>query len=242
MSPAKNLVPKTAAAVSEPRRPEAVAETAPTSLRVSTQLAVLTNPDGAEAESVRALRTHLMAQHFSLGRRALAVCAPSAGVGCTFLAANLAVALSQIGMTTLLLEADLRDPGLHRLLPPRRPGVGLSQLLSDVDLQMSDALEREVIPNLSVMYAGAPSAHGQELLASDRFAALMNACLRDFDATIVDTAPANKYADARRISTVVGYSLVVARKNDTYVRDVRVLAQQLAADHAQVVGTVLNEA
>lgn len=241
MSPANSVVPKPTASV-EPRRPDPAPEAASPPLRVSTQLAVLTNPGGAEAESVRALRTHLMAQHFNLGRRALAVCAPSAGVGCTFLAANLAVALSQIGVNTLLLEADLRAPALDRMLPPRRPGVGLNQLLSDVDFQMSDAVEREVIPNLSVMYAGTPSAHGQELLASDRFAALMNACLRDFDATIVDTAPANKFADARRVSTVVGYSLIVARKDETYARDVRVLAQQLAADHAQVVGTVLNEA
>ncbi len=41
----------------------------------------------------------------------------------------------------------------------------------------------------------------------------MDFCLREFDATIVDTPPANQYSDARRVSTVVGYSLIVAHRN-----------------------------
>jgi Mrp family chromosome partitioning ATPase len=59
--------------------------------------------------------------------------------------------------------------------------------------------------------------------------------------TIIDTPPANTCADARRISTVVGYSLIVTRRHHTFVDDVRTLASQLEADRAKVVGTVLNE-
>ena len=70
----------------------------------------------------------------------------------------------------------------------------------------------------------------------------MDYCLREYDVTIVDTAPANTFSDARRISTVVGYSLIVAGKNSTYVADIKTLAGQIQADHAQVVGTVLNQA
>ena len=73
-------------------------------------------------ELLRALRTHVMARHVSEGHRALAVCAASRGSGCTFVATNLAVALSQIGVNTLLLDADLRAPGIASALgfePPR---------------------------------------------------------------------------------------------------------------------------
>ena len=48
------------------------------------------------SESLRALRTHVMARHVSEGHRALAVCAASKGSGCTFVATNLAAALSQM--------------------------------------------------------------------------------------------------------------------------------------------------
>src|ERR1700727_2373564 len=64
------------------------------------------------AESMRALRTHIMARHVQQGHRALAICAPTQGVGTTFVATNLAVALSQIGLNTLLIDANLRRPDI----------------------------------------------------------------------------------------------------------------------------------
>ena len=57
-----------------------------------------------------------------------------------------------------------------------------------------------------------------------------------------DTPPANICSDARRVSTVTGYSVIVARRDLSYVEDIKILAGQLLADRAQVVGTVLNEA
>jgi Mrp family chromosome partitioning ATPase len=64
--------------------------------------------------------------------------------------------------------------------------------------------------------------------------------MRDYDMTIVDTPPANSCADALRISTVVGFSLIVARKQRTLVSDVRVLADQLKKERARAIGTVMN--
>jgi protein-tyrosine kinase len=208
---------------------------------ISPSLVMVSAPGEAAAESIRALRTHIMAQHINEGRRALAVCAASAGVGCTFIAANLAVALSQIGVKTLLIEADLRAPGLSRYIASPRSGDHLAQFLASDEIGFSDVIEADVAPNLSLIYSGGPAAAPQELLAGPRFKTLMDFCLRDFDATIVDTPPANTCADVRRISTVVGYSLIVTRRNKTFVDDIKTLAAQLQADHAKVVGTVLNE-
>ena len=70
----------------------------------------------------------------------------------------------------------------------------------------------------------------------------MKFCLREFDATIVDTPPANTSTDARRIGAVAGYSLIVTQQDKTFVRDVATLAAQLVADRAVVIGTVMNEA
>jgi Mrp family chromosome partitioning ATPase len=69
----------------------------------------------------------------------------------------------------------------------------------------------------------------------------MDNCLREFDITIVDAPPANLYADARRISSVVGYGIVVARRNVSLVDDIKTLVGELTDDHSIVVGTVLNE-
>ena len=57
--------------------------------------------------------------------------------------------------------------------------------------------------------------------------------------TIFDTTPANGCTDAQRVATVAGYSLVVARKNSSYVDDLATLAKLLRADGSKVVGSVL---
>jgi protein-tyrosine kinase len=211
------------------------------SFDLSPALVTLDQAVNGEAESYRALRTHIMARHVEGGRRALAVCAPTMGVGCTRVVANLAVALSQIGLKTLLIDANLRDPGLDQIFRPSRPVVGLQQCLSSDDTDYSPYTHTDVLPDLSIMFSGGTPANAQELLATDRFAQIMNFCLRDYAVTLLDTPAANRYSDAIRISTVVGYSLIVARRDKTLVNDVRTLVGQLENDRARVVGTVMIE-
>ncbi len=208
----------------------------------SDSLVTIVDSGGRPAESIRALRTHLMAQHFQRGRRALAVCGASAGVGCTFTAVNLAVALSQIGMETLLVDADLRHPSVQNLILPAQRVIGLRGYLEHPGITFAECMEADVMPGLSVAFGRAGASNPHELLACHRFQAFMDYCLREHDATIIDTPPANSCSDARRVSTVVGYSVIIARRDATFVEDIRVLTSQLQADHAEVVGTVLNEA
>jgi protein-tyrosine kinase len=207
---------------------------------LSQSLATLTAPLSSAAEAIRALRTHVLAQHIHQGRRALAVCGPNSDVGCTFVAANLAVALAQVGISTLLVDGDLRSPMIDQMIKPRSQQEGLRACLSSPGSRVGDYIDFDVLPNLSVLYAGVGSANAQELLARDWFGDVMNFCMRDFEATIIDTPPANSFADSRRISHVVGYSLVVARRNKSLVSDVKTLVEQLIDDRVHVVGTVLN--
>jgi protein-tyrosine kinase len=200
------------------------------------------NPNAPQAAGIRSLRTHVMAQHINHGRRALAVCGPGVGVGCSFVAANLAISLSQIGMKTLLIDGDLRHPMLDQMIRPPHPSSGLIGCLLSPEAPFAPSIEAGVLPNLSIIYAGQPVINSQELLAGDRFKALMNFCLREFDATIVDTPPANTSTDARRIGGVVGYSLIVTAKDLTLVKDVKTLTNELRADGCVPIGTVLNQA
>ena len=212
----------------------------PESVALSPSLIMQSASEGVAPEAIRALRTHLMAQHVHEGRRALAVCATSAGSGCTFIAANLALALGQIGVKTLLIDADLRNPSLDSLFRFSQPLQGLAQCLADDEI-FSEYIQPDVQPSLAVMFSGGRASNPQELLASDRFRSLMDFCLREFEVTIVDTSPANICSDARRVSTVTGYSLIVTKRNVSYVDDVKTLVAQLQADHSRVIGTVLND-
>ena len=219
-------------------QPDATART----FGFSPSLVMVTNSTCAQADAIRALRTHIMAQHINLGRRALAVCAPIVDVGCSFVAANLAVSLSQIGVKTLLIDGDLRNPALDRMIRRADGNTGLTKCLQSLGAPFSSNIDPDVLPNLSLLYAGGTVANTQELLGGERFKALMNYCLREYDVTIVDTPPANTSTDARRIGSVVGYALIVTAKDKTFVKDMKTLTSELRSDGCLPVGSVLNGA
>jgi capsular exopolysaccharide synthesis family protein len=201
---------------------------------------LLTDPSGEAAEAIRALRTRIQSQHVQMGRRALSICGPTPEVGATFVAVNLAIALSQIGVKTLLIDGDLRNPTIHTYFNPPLTGGGLYECLRSNADSVAEFTDENVMPNLDILSAGRPDSAGHELLSGEGFPVLINSCLRDYDMTIIDTPPANSCADGLRISTVTGFALIVARKNQTLVSDIRVLADQLKKERAHAVGTVLN--
>jgi capsular exopolysaccharide synthesis family protein len=207
----------------------------------SGDLVTLTDARPSEAEAIRTVRTHIVARHIEDGRRGLAVCATTKGAGCTFTAVNLAVALAQVGIATLLIDGDLRAPQVEDFIRPQTLTGGLRQCIGDEGLLPSDVIHAEPLPNLSVLYSGGIADNPQELLAGESFRRLIDRCLRDFEFTIIDTPPTNRCADARRISSVIGYSLIVAKSNVSMMGDVAQLASKLQDDHARVIGTVLNE-
>lgn len=227
-----------AASAGNPSKPH---EVEGLSYKLSADLVTLTEGRPAEAEAIRTMRTHIMARHVEDGRRGLAMCAASAGAGCTFLASNLAVSLAQIGVKTLLIDADLRAPAIEDIIRPTVRTEGLIQCLTSPDEHPYDLIHPEVLPNLSILFSGGTADNAQELLGSETFKTLIDRCLRDFEFTVIDTPPTNLCADARRICTVVGYGVVVAKRNVSQFSEVQALAAQMEEDGAKVVGTVLNE-
>lgn len=202
---------------------------------------VLRAVQDGQAECFRALRTNLVARHIEAGRRALAVCAVASNVGCTYIASNLAVALSQIGLKTLLIDANLRAPSVHEVLRPSETVAGLHQCLATSSHRYGEFIQDDVLPNLSVMFSGGVPNNPQELLAADGFVDLISFCLRDYEMTLIDTPPASRCSDAIRVGSIAGYSLIVARQHHTLVNDVKTLVAELESNRAKVVGTVLNE-
>ena len=143
------------------KRPEPVVQTVDL-LQKPTPIVMLTDPKGAAAEAIRVLRTRIQSQHIQKGRRALAVCGPTPEVGSTFIAVNLAVALAQIGIKTLLVEADLRDPTVKSYFPDVDVGGGLRACLSSPDADVADFSVQQIVPDLDVLFAGGADDLAQE--------------------------------------------------------------------------------
>jgi protein-tyrosine kinase len=205
---------------------------------LSREVVVRSLPHSATAESIHALRTHLVARHLAGGARSLAVCETEHSGG-TFLATNLAISLADSGVRTLLIDTNIREPELDGLIQPSRALPGLADTIEQVDAPIGFAMQT-VLPNLSLLYAGAPRESALELLGSARFAKIIDLCMREFDFTIAATAPANRFADGRRIASVLRHAVVIARKNVTFTQDITTLIQELTSDNVNVIGTVFK--
>ncbi len=200
----------------------------------------VTRPNSPQSESIAQLRNFIIGQHMRDGRRALAICAPLPETGCTFTSVNIAAALAQAGVNTLLIDANLRDAGIERLVTPvGREPAGLGDYLHSNGTVPPEVMG-DVIANLSILFAGRrDDAH--DYLATNVFKDLLDESVRSFDMTIVDCPPAAHYSDARRIATLLRHAMVIVRKNVSYARDVRTLIRELQHDRVNVVGTFLND-
>ncbi|MGE5616233.1 MAG: chain length determinant protein tyrosine kinase EpsG [Bacillota bacterium] len=206
----------------------------------STELVAAFAPFHPRSEEIRALRTQLLIRWFKrdVGHNALVVASPQPGEGRSYVAANLAVAFSQLGARTLLVDADMRKPRQHRIfgLPQ---GQGLSSLLSG----RADQTATFPIPGLnrlSVLPAGPLPPNAQELLSRLTFTTLVKDMQSLYDVVIIDTPPAQRYADAQAVAYRAGSAIVVARKDHTSVNATSRVVHDLAGTGARVVGTVIN--
>lgn len=196
-------------------------------------------PQGA---ALRDTAVFLHNEHMARGRRGLALCAPAYGAGVTFVTASLAVALAASGVNLLVLDANLHRPAMQDLIPPGRAiEAGLLQVLRGETDALSAIERAEAMPNLSVLYAGGVDADSAELFDAEAFEHVVRDCQRSYDLMLVDTPPANRFAEARRIAAVTGYAAIVARRDKTFATDLTALAKDLAVNRVDVIGTILNE-
>ncbi|MBN1348929.1 polysaccharide biosynthesis tyrosine autokinase [candidate division KSB1 bacterium] len=83
-----------------------------------------TNPKSPEAEAFRTLRTNLQFSAFESPLKTILITSSSPNEGKSLITANLSIATAQMGLKTLLIDADLRKPVLHLLFQKRRePGL-----------------------------------------------------------------------------------------------------------------------
>lgn len=204
----------------------------------SAEMVVASDPYGAQAEAFRELRVQIIAAQDLTERRPLAVLSPDAGDGRSFVAANLAMAFCQLGERTVLVDANLRDPGLHRRLGiPERPS--LSTLLTGVPV--ARPFDRSAqMPNLYVLQAGTPPPNPLELLERPLFRRLLEQLQRNFDRVIVDTPAAAGTADARVTAAACGQAVLVGRKHRTGMQPLQQLQGALQRLQVDVVGMIVN--
>ncbi len=204
------------------------------------ELVTATTPFSSVSETFRSIRSQLIRRAAQdQQRRAVAVVSADSGDGKTFFAANLAIAFSQLGRRTLLIDGDMRSPRLHRVF-----GIDNSRGLSSI---LAGRLSARVLapvtdlPSLFVLPVGVAPPNPLELLESPAFELLIKELLGKFDHVIIDSPSAIVGADAGVIAARSGAFVSVARVGQTCMASMIELVASLRDTSTHSFGFVLNE-
>jgi receptor protein-tyrosine kinase len=207
---------------------------------VSKELIAAWDPFHPVVEELRAVRTQLLIRWYNpdAGRRTLVITSPGAREGRSFIAANLAVVFSQMGLRTLLIDADFRAPRQQAIFNVS-DRFGLSSALSG-RADLSAAAPVTGLAGLAVLPAGPLPPNPLELLSRGAFPALLAKAQSEYDLILIDTPPVNEYADAQSILHRAGDALMVTRKDQTLLSDTERAARDLSDASGRIVGTLMN--
>ncbi|MEP6916987.1 MAG: polysaccharide biosynthesis tyrosine autokinase [Acidobacteriota bacterium] len=190
-------------------------------------------------EAFRSLRTSLVFTSGGEMTRVIAVTSSQPLEGKTTTACNLALALALGGSRVLLIDADMRRPGLHKTMGLPNT-LGLSHLLVGQS-RVREVIQKTIEPNLFVITAGRTPPNPSELLASPRMNTLIeNLTHGPFDWVVIDTPPVLAVTDAVIIAQKVsGIVFVVGSEMTRRVHAERAL-ETLQAGRVRSIGVVLN--
>jgi protein-tyrosine kinase len=207
---------------------------------VEEHLVSLLTPTSFEAEQYRALRYMIEQLNKNADLRVLAVTSPAVGDGKTLTAINLAGTIAQApDVRVLLVEADLRKPGIANLLGlARRGGPGLVDAILDPSISVDDVVRLRPPFNLSILPGGSPQLSPYEMLKSPRLAELLEEIRRRYDYVVLDTPPLILFPDCRVLQRHIDGLLMIVAAHKTP----RKLVEDALniVDRSKIIGLVFN--
>ncbi|MCB1836216.1 MAG: polysaccharide biosynthesis tyrosine autokinase [Alcanivoracaceae bacterium] len=201
-------------------------------------LLALENPADLAIEAMRSLRTSLHFAMLDASNPVLMICGPSAGVGKSFISANLAAVLAQINKKVLLVDADMRRGHLHGYFREGRDN-GLSEYLSG-QRTLDDVITPTQLENLWFMSAGAVPPNPAELLMQRGWSELIRQASERYDLVIVDTPPVLAVTDPGIVGQYADTALMVTRFDTNSVKEVQAAIERLERSGVKVKGAILN--
>jgi polysaccharide biosynthesis transport protein len=203
------------------------------------RLETLLYPRSLAAEAYRKLRTNLEFAAVDAPIHTLLVTSAAPAEGKTVTAANLAIVFAQAGRRVLLVDADLRQPGLNEIFD-RPNAVGLTALLRVDNASYLGIVQTTDQENLDLLTTGPLPPNPAELLGSQRMKNVVDAFRTAYELLIFDSPPLDVVTDAGVLSAFLDGTVLVVAAGRSRREPVRRASEALAKAGAKVLGVVLN--
>jgi capsular exopolysaccharide synthesis family protein len=204
----------------------------------SGELIMLAAPSSPAAEAYRSLAANVQFAYAERQLQTIGVTSAAPGEGKSTTLANLGIALAEGGRRVIVIDADLRRPGLHTLF-----GLANQEGLVNVLLGDHTQLPLQDTPALGVRILGSGSTppNPLEALASRRFDQVLSLARAQAEFVLVDTAPAGALADAAIVAQRLDGMLLVISAGKTKRDLAKRAREQLERVNANLLGVVLTD-
>ncbi len=196
------------------------------------------NPADLSIEALRSLRTSLHFAMMEAKNNVLMISGPAPSIGKTFGSTNFAVVAAKTGQKVLLIDADMRKGYLQQCFGLRWDN-GLSDYLSG-KTSHSNIIKSTSIDNLDVVTRGQVPPNPSELLMHPRFKSFVDEMSAQYDLVIIDTPPVLAVTDQSIVGAIAGTTLMVARFDQTTLKEIEVAQGRFEQSGVEVKGVILN--
>lgn len=195
-------------------------------------------PKSTISEAYRGVRTALTLSAQGPMQKVLLLTSAGPREGKTTTAINLATVLAYSGARTLLIDADLRKPRIHKSF-----GLSNARGLTNLIIGRDDPLEAcapTAVERIDVLPSGPIPPNPSELLGHPRMREILQRLRERYDHIIVDTPPIGAVTDAAVLATIVDGVILVVHAGKTRRQIVMRGLEQLRYINARIVGVILN--
>lgn len=200
----------------------------------------LTKPNSYAAEEFKTLRTNIQFTMVDKSYKTIAFTSSLPGEGKTTVVANTAIAFANKQNRILLVDADMRNPRLHRFFNLSNH-TGLSTLLKDHDASLKRLMHSTLDGNLCVLTSGVLPPNPAELIDSQRMTDLVEEFKDEFDMVLFDMPPVLSVTDAQIMATKTDGTVFVIRNGAAEEQQLFQAKNLLEQVEANVIGAVFND-
>jgi capsular exopolysaccharide synthesis family protein len=197
------------------------------------------DPRSVISEAYYSVRTALNLSTQQGVPRTLLITSARPSEGKTTTSITLARAFARLGGQVLLVDGDMRDPSLHRLLG-RDNGVGLSNILSS-GISPATAFQSTDQENLTFIPCGPRPPNPGELLSGEKLRQFLHTVGQQFSLVIIDGPPVLGLADAPLLADAAEGTLVVIEAGVTKRELARMAIHRLRTVRSHILGVVLSK-
>lgn len=220
------------------------------------RLLAMVDHDGISYESIKSLRTSLMFAMPSISKisttfgsfdnkdskkgKIIVISGEAPNIGKSFVSSNLAETFSQLNKKVLIIDADMRRGGLHKIFIISQ-NDGLGDYLADTSENLENFIHPTSFEFIDFMPRGKHPNNPASLLSTDKFSNMLLQLASIYDFIIIDTPPVLAVSDAMIIAQYADKVLMVTRYNYSIERQISYAIKQMNKDNITVDGIVLND-